>query len=87
VGRACRRLPRVGYWLVGAAVAFSGAVTARLIADQLPASARVAVWLTGGVAIFLGLCILSLGSRAHEKSTAGTATQEGTTVETGNDRG
>jgi hypothetical protein len=46
---------------------------ARLIADQLPPDQRVPVWLAGGGLIFLGLAVLSLGSRAHAEADAAAA--------------
>lgn len=59
------RLPRWAWWAIGAAIACTGAITARLLADQLPANARVPVWLAGGGLIFIGLAVLSLGSRSQ----------------------
>jgi cytochrome c biogenesis protein CcdA len=62
---ARRRLPRAIYWVAGAAIAFTGAVGARVIAEGFPLEARVPIWLAGAAIIFLGLCILSLGTRSH----------------------
>ncbi len=58
------RLPRVVYWLAGAAIAGSGAVFARHFAELYPAH-RILLWLTGAAVIFVGLAVLSLGTRAR----------------------
>ncbi len=59
-----RKLPRAVYWTAGAAIAFVGAIIARLLAEQVPEH-RVAIWLTGATVIFFGLAILSLGTKAR----------------------
>lgn len=59
------RLPRLVYWAAGAAVAFGGALGARLLAQGAPSSHQVVIWLTGAVLIFIGLAILSMGTRAR----------------------
>lgn len=67
-----------------------GALAARLIADFLPVDQRIPVWLAGGAVIFIGLAILSLGSRpeadppadaAGEEAIAEAATAEAATAE------
>jgi cytochrome c biogenesis protein CcdA len=62
---AGRRLPRAIYWVAGAAIAFAGAVGARIVAEGFPLQDRVPIWLAGAAVIFLGLCVLSLGTRSH----------------------
>ena len=62
--RHLRKLPRAVYWTVGAAIAFVGAMVARLLAEQVP-EYRVPIWLSGATAIFFGLAILSLGTKAR----------------------
>ena len=64
--RYLRKLPRAVYWTAGAAIAFAGAIAARLLAEQVPEH-RVAIWLTGAMVIFFGLSILSLGTKTHLK--------------------
>ena len=59
-----RRLPRQIYWLAGALVACSGALIANRLSDGLPMSDRAPYWIAGSAAIFLGLWILSLGTRS-----------------------
>jgi hypothetical protein len=53
------------YWAAGAAVSFGGAAGARLFAETLPPSDRVPVWLIGAVFVFIGLGILSLGTKGR----------------------
>lgn len=60
-----RRLPRGAYWSVGAAVAFFGGYIANAVAADLPLDARFPVWLAGSAVIFLGLCIVALGTRSR----------------------
>ena len=64
-----RRMPRFAYWLAGAFIAIAGAVTARLVADHLAPSLRVPIWLTGCAVIFIGLCVVSLGTRQRMDGT------------------
>lgn len=59
------RLPRLAYWALGAAVSFGGAAGARLFAETLPPGERVPVWLVGAVFVFIGLAILSLGTKGR----------------------
>lgn len=59
------RLPRWTYWVAGAAIAFGGAIAARQIGEMTGYTYRVAVWLGGAVCIFVGLAIVSLGTRAR----------------------
>jgi sulfite exporter TauE/SafE len=58
------KLPRAVYWTVGAAIAFIGAVLARLLAEGVPGY-RVPIWLAGAIMIFFGLSILSLGTKTR----------------------
>lgn len=60
-----RRLPRWAYWLTGATVACSGALAANHLSADLPVGDRPPYWLAGSASIFLGLWILSLGTRAR----------------------
>jgi hypothetical protein len=53
------------YWAAGAAIAFGGALTARILADRASPDDRLFIWLAGGAVIFLGLAVLSLGTRAN----------------------
>lgn len=62
--RRLHRLPRPVYWAAGAAVAFTGALGARLIAEgAASAQQQVVIWLGGATVIFVGLAISSLGTR------------------------
>jgi cytochrome c biogenesis protein CcdA len=63
--RGRRRLSRAVYWVAGAAIAFTGAIVARIVAEGFPVQDRVPIWLAGAVVIFLGLCVISLGSQSH----------------------
>ena len=58
------KLPRAVYWTAGAAIAFVGAIVARLLAEEVPGY-RVPIWLAGAIVIFFGLAILSLGTKAR----------------------
>jgi hypothetical protein len=58
------RLPRVAYWIAGAAIALTGAVAARLLAETWP-DYRITIWLTGAAVIFVGLAVLSFGTKAQ----------------------
>ena len=62
--RHLRKPPRLVYWTLGAAIAFAGAIVARLLAEQVPGY-RVQIWLVGAVVIFFGLGVLSLGTKAR----------------------
>ncbi|MFZ1415949.1 MAG: hypothetical protein WAS73_15430 [Defluviicoccus sp.] len=62
--RRLKRLPRPFYWVVGGAIGAAGAIFARTVADAAPANMRVSIWLSGGALIFIGLAVLSLGTRA-----------------------
>ncbi len=59
------RLPRWLYWVVGAAVAIAGAITAKGIGDRFPLDKRLPFWIAGTAIIFVGLWILSVGSKAR----------------------
>jgi hypothetical protein len=70
------KLPRVLYWGIGAAIACGGALVARVVSERVPSEYEVAVWLAGGAAVFLGVAVLSLGTRYrlepnHEDADAG----------------
>ena len=58
-------LPRQVYWAVGAVIACSGAALANWISADLPMADRAPYWIAGSAVIFLGLWILSLGTRAR----------------------
>ena len=74
--RNFRRLPRAVYWIAGAVLACAGAVGARLVSELFPLGQRIPIWLTGAGIVFLGLCVLSLGTRAWlEPAEEGEATQ------------
>ena len=64
------KLPRAAYWATGALIAFAGAVAARVLAEHAPGY-RVIVWLVGAAVVFLGLGILSLGTRSRLDRPAG----------------
>jgi cytochrome c biogenesis protein CcdA len=57
--------PRAVYWILGAAIAFVGAAAARLIAEGAAAEYRIAIWFAGTAVVFLGLSVLSLGTKAR----------------------
>ena len=59
------KLPRGFYWIIGGGVACGGAFIARLLAEQVADDYRIAVWLAGGAVIFLGVAVLSMGTRAN----------------------
>lgn len=59
-----RQLPRVAFWICGALISFSGALGARFFSESFPLKDRVSIWLAGGVIVFIGLGVLSLGTRA-----------------------
>lgn len=61
------RLPRLVYWVVGAAISFGAAAGARLLAETMPLSERVPIWLIGAVLVFVGLAILSLGTKGRRE--------------------
>ena len=63
--RFWKRLPRVVYWLLGAAVSVTGALVAKTVADQFPFAQRAPFWIGGTAIIFVGLWILSLGSKSR----------------------
>ena len=60
-----QRLPRPVYWILGATIAFTGATTANRLSAGLPLTEQLPYWLAGSAVIFLGLWILSLGTRAR----------------------
>lgn len=62
--RRLKRLPRPVYWVAGGGIGAAGAIAARLVADAAPEEMRVAIWLSGAALIFIGLAIVSLGTRA-----------------------
>ena len=60
-----RRLPRVVYWIVGGAIALSGAFVANAVAEQLPLQQKFWVWIVGSIFIFGGLMVVSMGIKAR----------------------
>jgi hypothetical protein len=65
-GKQSMRPPRWAYWLAGAAVACSGALLAYRLSADLPIADRGPYWLAGTAVIFLGLWILTKGTRAEQ---------------------
>jgi len=55
----------VAYWLLGAVVSVLGAIAAKAVADQFPFAQRAPFWIGGTAIIFVGLWILSLGSKSR----------------------
>ena len=78
--RHLRKLPRAVYWTAGAAIAFAGAIAARVLAEEVPGY-QVPIWLAGAIAVFLGLGVLSLGTKARlevrDRNRKGGATEDG----------
>lgn len=66
-----QRLPRWVYWTVGAAISFSGALIASNLAEGLPLHSRYPLWIAGTAAIFLGLWVLSLGTKSRLRGKEG----------------
>lgn len=62
--RRLKGLPRPFYWAAGAGIGAVGAITARTVAEAAPEELRIPIWLTGAALIFVGLAIVSLGTRA-----------------------
>jgi len=60
-----RRFSRAAYWTLGGAIALTGAVAARILGDHVGDVFRVPVWLTGAALIFVGLGVVSLGTKAR----------------------
>ena len=60
-----RRLPRVVYWIVGGAIALSGAFVANAVAAGLPLEQKFWAWIFGSIFIFGGLMVLSMGVKAR----------------------
>jgi hypothetical protein len=75
-----RRAPRYAFWLAGAAIALAGALGARLLADGALANYRVPVWLTGCVFIFIGLSVVSLGTRLQREGSGADKDNPGQTT-------
>lgn len=59
------RLPRWVYWTAGAAIAFVGGFTAKVVADQFPLEQRMPFWIAGTAIIFTGLWVLSMGTKSR----------------------
>ena len=57
------RLPRWAYWTIGAVVSCAGAFTAKIVADLFPVEQRLPFWIAGTAIIFLGLWVLSMGTK------------------------
>ena len=57
------KLPRVVYWGLGASIACGGAFAARVVSERVASEYDVAAWLAGGAVIFIGVAVLSLGTR------------------------
>ncbi len=72
-----RRFSRAAYWTLGGAIALTGAVAARILGDQVSEVLRVPVWLTGAALIFVGLGVVSMGTRARLEDKAGDGAGEG----------
>jgi putative Mn2+ efflux pump MntP len=66
-----RRLPRFVYWLTGAAIALGGAFVARGLADQVAGEAKIPFWIAGSLIIFVGLWVLSQGTRSRVANESG----------------
>lgn len=60
-----KRLPRWVYWTVGAAISLAGAFIAKIIADQVPFTQRAPFWIAGTIVIFVGLWVLSMGTKSR----------------------
>ena len=60
-----RRLPRVVYWIVGGGMAMLGAFAANAVAAQLPLQQKFWAWIAGSVFIFVGIAVLSMGTKAR----------------------
>jgi cytochrome c biogenesis protein CcdA len=58
------KLPRAVYWVAGGVIALTGAALARSFAATVPEH-RILIWLGGVAIIFLGLAVLSLGTKAR----------------------
>jgi hypothetical protein len=56
------RLPRFLFWIAGGAIAVAGAIGARKASYAYP-DYRIVLWMAGSAVIFLGLAVLSMGSR------------------------
>jgi hypothetical protein len=67
--RSRRRLslPRGAYWTLGAAIALGGALAGRFGGDSYP-DHRMAIWLAASVVVFIGLAVLSLGTRWRQET-------------------
>ena len=59
------RLPRWVYWAVGAAVSCLGGFTAKVVAHQFPVAERLPFWIPGTAIIFVGLWVLSMGTKSR----------------------
>lgn len=54
---------RIIYWLVGTAVAFGGVFVVRILSYNLPDNGRIMITLLGYSLAFLGLFIITLGTK------------------------
>ncbi len=60
-----RRLPRPVFWVAGATLSCAGALGARFLSESFPMQDRIPIWLAGAGLVFLGLCVVSFGTRAR----------------------
>jgi hypothetical protein len=65
--RPLRGLPRVFYWVAGSIIALSGALLGRIVAAQMTGNDRIMIWAAASAIIFIGLGVLSLGTRHRRK--------------------
>jgi hypothetical protein len=63
--RQLPRLSRAAFWVIGTVIAFTGAIVARLLAERVSGDYQLLIWLAGAAVIFLGVAVLSLGTRSR----------------------
>lgn len=61
-----RRLPRVFFWIAGSIIALSGGLLGRILAAQMSGNERLLIWAAASAIIFIGLAVLSLGTRHRQ---------------------
>lgn len=54
---------RIIYWIAGTLTAFGGVLVVRVLAGGLPGNEKVIATLTGYTLSFLGLFVISMGTR------------------------